>query len=478
MRRRVESEAGFSVVLAVASILALLLLGLALVTVVTEDSDLSVSHVRSDQAYYAAQAGIEYAVRKLASDPSWAGLPRPGKTVGMGSFWVARPDTVDEKGARLSSGQMRIVATGVVGSSTRAIQVHVASGGIATAAGTGARGNAGDGGDATAATIAAPEGAAVSPNGDLYVCDPPSHVVRRISAATGTIATVAGSGLAGYSGDGGAATFARLRAPEDMAVASNGDLYIADTGNHVIRKVTAATGVIRTVAGTGVPGFSGDGGPAIVARLRSPRGIQVAPNGDLYVGDRGNDRIRRVVAASGTIETYAGSGAPGYSGDGGAAIAARLRAPQGLCLSSTGDLYVADAGNNAVRRISPAGVITTVAGTGIAGYAGDGSLAAAARLNGPRAVERAPSGDLYVADTGNDVVRRVEAGSLRISTIAGNGTAGFGGDGGSATAASLHSPRGIAVAPSGAYYVSDAGNQRIRRVAGCLAVTAWIEARR
>ncbi|HTM00143.1 MAG TPA: hypothetical protein VL503_03325 [Candidatus Omnitrophota bacterium] len=470
-------EAGFSVVLAVASILILLLLGLAMVSMVVEDSDLSLGHVRSNQAFYLAHAGVEYGVKKLAANPSWTGLPMPGKPVGAGAFWVAPPDTVDENGAALPSGQKRIVATGIVGDAARAIQVHVASGGISTFAGNGTMGYAGDGGAAISANLKNPEGVTVATNGDVYLCDSDNHVIRRVAAVSGIITTVAGTGSPGYTGDGGLATAAKLKFPEDVTVAANGDLYIADTGNHVIRRVAAASGVIVTVAGNGSPGFSGDGGAATSARLASPRGIQAAANGDLYIGDRSNNRIRKVTAATGTITTIAGTGA-GYSGDGGPATAAKLRAPQGLHLASTGDLYVADAGNHVVRKISAAGIITTFAGTGTSGYTGDGGLAIAARLNAPEAVHLAPSGDAYVADTGNHVIRKVQAGSQVITTIAGTGVPGFGGDGGAAASAQLDTPRGIAVASTGVFYIGDKNNQRIRKVGGALAVTAWVEARR
>lgn len=478
MRRqaRETSEAGFSVVLAVVSILILLLLGLALVSIVAEDSDLSVNHVRSNQAFYAAHAGVEYAVQKIAANPSWAGLAAPGKPVGAGSFWIARPDSLDEKGDVLPFGQRRVVATGVVGDAARAVQVHVSSGGISTYAGNGGNSYAGDGGPATAASLKGPEGITVAGSGDLYICDSDNHVIRKVANATGIITTVAGNGSPGLSGDGGPATAAKLKFPEDVAVAANGDLYIADTGNHLIRKVAAATGFITTVAGNGSPGFSGDGGPATAARLNSPRGIQVASNGDLYIGDRTNNRIRMMFAATGIITTYAGTGA-GYSGDGGPATLARLKVPQGLHLTGAGELYIADAGNNAIRKISAAGIITTVAGNGIAGYSGDGGAATSARLNAPEAIHLAPSGDLYFSDTGNNVMRRVQAGSNNIATMAGNGTAGFGGDGGPATSAQLDTPRGVAVSPSGIVFVSDKDNNRVRKVGGVVAVVAWVETR-
>lgn len=471
------TESGFSAVLAVASILVLLILGLAMVSLVTEDSDLSVNHVRSNQAFYAAHAGVEYAIQKLSANPSWTGLPSPGKNVGAGSFWIAPPDAVDEKGAPLAAGEKRIVANGVVGDAMRQIQVHLVAGGISTYAGTGTLGYTGDGGAATSANIKNPEGISVATNGDLYICDSDNHVIRKVAAATGIITTVAGNGNPGFSGNGGPATAAQLKFPEDVTVAGNGDLYIADTQNHMIRKVTAATGIITTVAGTGSPGSSGNGGLATAAKLNSPRGIQVAANGDLYIGDRSNNMIRKVTALTGIIATYAGTGTAGYSGDGGAAVLAKLNRPQGLHLTTTGDLYFADSNNNVIRKITALGIISTIAGTGASGYSGDGGLATAARLSAPEATHLSPSGDVYIADTANNVIRCVKVGSGVITTTAGTGAAGYGGDGGSAASALLDTPRGLAINSSSVYYISDKNNQRIRKVGGSLAVTAWVETR-
>ena len=472
-----RADAGFSVVLVVASILILLVLGLAMVSVVVEDSDLSVNQVRSNQAFYAAHAGVEYAVQKLAQNPSWTGLASPGKSVGVGSFWISPPDGVDENGNPLPAGRLRIISNGVSNGAARQIQVHVTAGGISTYAGNGTQGYAGDGGAATAARLNDPEGAAaVAANGDLYLADTDNNVIRKVAFATGIITTVAGTGSPGFTGTGGPATAAKLKTPEDVALAANGDIYIADTGNHVIRKVAAATGIITTVAGDGSPGSIGDGGLATAARLNSPRGIQVAANGDLYIGDRNNNKIRKVSAATGVITTYAGTGTAGLVN--GAAGTARFDHPQGLHLTSAGDLYVADAGNHAIRIVSAGGAVTTFAGTGTAGYTGNGGLATNARLSAPEAVHLAPSGDVYIADTGNQVIRRVAVGSGIISTIAGTGVAGFAGDGGPASAARFDSPRGLAISPTGVYYVADKNNHRIRRIAGALAVVAWVETRR
>ncbi|TMQ59598.1 MAG: hypothetical protein E6K75_03960 [Candidatus Eisenbacteria bacterium] len=477
-RRRVDpSQAGFSVVLAVFSILILLTLGIAMVSMVVEDSDSSVLHVQENQAFYAAHAGVEYAIVKLSTNWAWGGLPSPGKNVGAGYYWIAPPDGVDETGAALPSNTKRIISTGVVGTSTRQIQVQLSGGTISTYAGTGTAGYTGDLGAATAARIAHPEGITVAANGDVYYADPDNNVIRKVTAATGIITTVAGSGGNGSSGDGGLAILAKFKNAEGVFVVANGDLYLADTGNHEIRKVTALTGIVTLVVGSTSPGYSGDGGAAAAARLRLPAAIVVAANGDMYIADTGNDAVRKVTAATGIATTYAGTGTTGYTGDGGAATSARLSGPQGLVLAANGDLYIADTGNNVIRKVTAAtGVITTFAGTGTAGFLGDGGVATSARLNAPESVSISASGELYIADAGNNRIRRVSTGGT-ITTVAGTGTAGSAGDGGLPTAAQLNSPHGIAVSTSGTYYISDRVNNEIRRVTGVFAVVAWVETR-
>jgi len=472
-----RSDAGFSVVLAVTTVLVLIVLGLALVALVVEDADLGTNALQSNQAFYAAHAGAEYAVLKLGSNWAWTGLASPGKNVGAGSFTIAPPDTLDETGAPLPAGQKRIVATGVVGSATRTIQLHVTPGTISTYAGTGTAGYTGDGSAATSARIRNPEGLGVAANGNLYIADTGNNVIRKVDFVTGVITTVVGTGTAGSAGDGGQATLAQLDGPQDVFVASNGDLYIADTGSRKIRKVTAATGIISTVVGDGMNGDTGDGGLATAARLQSPRSVVVASNGDFYVNDRPNHRVRKVTAATGIITAYAGMGNPGYLGDGAAATAARLRTPEGMTLDSNGDLYIADTGNDVIRKVTAApGILPTFSGT-TTGFAGDGGAATAARLDTPEAVDFGPGGDLFIADTGNRRVRRVQAGTGIITTVAGTGTSGFSGDGGPATAARFTTIGGITVSSTGVYYVADRGNDRIRKITGLLAVVAWVETR-
>jgi len=278
------------------------------------------------------------------------------------------------------------------------------------------------------------------------------------------ITTVAGTGVQGFSGDGGPVTQAMLHSPGDVAVAPDGSLYIADYGNYRIRRV-GPDGIITTVAGTGVSGYSGDGGPATQAMLGSVSGVAVAPDGSLYIADSVNRRIRRV-GPDGIITTVVGTGVSGYSGDGGPATQATLDLPSGVAVASDGSLYIADQYNFRVRRVGPDGLITTVAGNGLEGSSGDGGPATQASLYLPSSVAVGPDGSVYIVTAWlyYNYIRRVGPDGI-ITTVAGTGMWwGFSGDGGPATQAMLYWPSGVAVAPDGSLYIADAGNRRIRRV--------------
>ncbi|MFK0174102.1 RICIN domain-containing protein [Streptomyces sp. NPDC090306] len=332
---------------------------------------------------------------------------------------------------------------------------------IATVAGTGDAGASGDDGPAVAARLDRPYGLALDSTGTVYISDHNNHQVRTVTT-DGRIRTVAGTGTAGYRGDQGPANSARLDSPREVAVDSAGTLYIADTDNHRIRKVTA-DGQISTVAGTGTAGFSGDNGPATAAQLNCPYGVAVDSTGNLYIADTDNHRVRQV-APDGQVRTIAGTGTPGYSGDGGPAAAARLNGPYGVAVDGRGQLYITDAENHRVRKVAGDGTISTVAGTGTDGYSGDGGPAASARLDFPLGVAADTIGTLYISDHNNHRIRRV-AGDGTISTVAGTGTDGFSGDGGPATSAQLNYPFGLAVDCVGALYIADYVNNRVRKVA-------------
>ncbi|MET9469515.1 RICIN domain-containing protein [Streptomyces sp. NPDC006544] len=332
---------------------------------------------------------------------------------------------------------------------------------ITTVAGTGDAGAAGDDGPAVAARLDRPYGLAMDNTGTLYFSDYNNHCVRRVTT-DGRIRTVAGTGTAGYGGDHGPALSAQLDGPREVAVDRAGNLYIADSENNRIRKVTV-DGQIGTVAGTGTAGFSGDGGLAVAAELNCPYGVAVDSTGNLYIADTDNHRVRQVTP-DGQIRTVAGTGTPGFSGDGGPAAAAQLNSPYGVAVDGAGDLYLTDAENHRVRRVAGDGTISTVAGTGTGGFSGDGGPAASAQLDFPLGVAADTTGTLYVSDHNNHRVRRV-AGDGTISTVAGTGTDGFRGDGGPAASAQLNYPFGLAVDCVGALYIADYVNNRVRKVA-------------
>jgi len=301
--------------------------------------------------------------------------------------------------------------------------------------------------------------------GNVFIADTYNHRVRRVDAVTGLISTFAGNGTNGFSGDGAAATSAQLYFPFEVAVDGVGDVFIADTYNHRVRRVDVGTGLISTFAGNGTNGFSGDGAAATSAQLNYPIGVAVDGVGNVYIADTYNHRVRRVDAGTGLISTFAGNGTNGFSGDGAAATSAQLSYPEGVAVDGDGNVFIADTYNHRVRRVDVGtGFISTFAGTGAAGFSGDGAAATSAQLNFPRGVAVDGAGNVFIADTFNHRVRRVDAGTGFISTFAGTGTAGFSGDGGGATGAQLNSPIGVAVDGAGNVFIADYGNHRIRKV--------------
>ena len=455
-------------------------------------------------------------------------------------------------------------------------EVAVGTATITTVAGNGTSGYSGDEGLATSAELNDPDGVTVDSAGNLYIADSNNQVIRIVAAGTRTIDTVAGNGTPGYNGDGGAATSAELFDPFEVAMDSLGNLYIADALNDRIRKVAVATGstlfpatavgstspqqslllqlnsaqtitsitaskaqdgqqeyavgsitgctvdgtttnasgticavpvtlhpaysgerggslqvvagtgtfsfglygvatapqvaftpgIITTVAGNGMPGYSGDGSAATSAELYGPGVVAVDSAGNLFIVELKNNRVRKVAAGTGTITTVAGIGTPGYSGDGGPATSAELNYPSGVDVDNAGNLFIADTDNHRIREVTAnTGTITTVAGNGTAGYDGDGGAATSAELNGPAGVRVDGAGNLFIADLANNRIRKVAAGTGTISTVAGNGTKGYGGDGGPATSAQLHSPSGVTVDSAGNLFIADANNNRIREVA-------------
>jgi sugar lactone lactonase YvrE len=317
-------------------------------------------------------------------------------------------------------------------------------------------------GQASQLPLVLPSAIAFDAKGNLYVADVGAHVVREISSA-GVVSIVAGTSVQGFAGDDGMAAAARLDSPMGLAADASGNLYISDTHNQRIRKVAAGTSIITTIAGTGTAGFSGDGGPAKSATLNRPTALAADGTGNVYAADTGNHRIRKI-AADGTISTVAGRGAQGFSGDNAAATNASLDSPYGIAVDASGNLFIADSHNGRIRRVAAStGVITTFAGNGSLGSAGDGGAGTSAALALPRGVHVDATGDVYLADTANHRIRRISPAGT-INTIAGGAAEGFSGDGSAPTGATLDSPNSIAVSPAGLVTLSDAGNRRVRQI--------------
>ncbi len=328
---------------------------------------------------------------------------------------------------------------------------------IKTIAGTGTGGFSGDGFTSTAAELNAPQGVAVDPTGNVYIMDYLNFRIRKVNT-TGSIFTIAGNGGIGHTGDGSVATSAEVR-PTAIALDATNNLYISDASHGVIRKVNSL-GIISTVAGIGIQGYTGNGGPATAAKLTSPYGMVFDAAGNLYVAEGINNVIRKI-NTSGTITGFAGNDTAGYSGDGGPATLAKLDSPYAVAADSKGNVFISDMVNNVIRKVDASGIITTYAGTGTAGYSGDNGPATMATFNRPAGIMCDAADNLYIADAYNDVIRKVDTYGV-VTTVVGNGTPGFGGDLGPVNGCNLHTPFGVAVDVNGNLYIADANNQRIR----------------
>ena len=362
-------------------------------------------------------------------------------------------------------GSGNIFLTDVLNNRVR--EVVASTGDIQTIAGNGGTvGPGGDGDPATSATLNYPAGVAVDGSGNIFISDGDNNRIRKVVAATGDIQTVAGTGVQGSGGNSGPATSAELNGPYGVFVDGSGNIFIADANNNEIREVVAATGNIQTVAGSG-PSNTGYGGPALNALLNRPIGVFVDSSGNIFIADGFNNRIREVVAATGNIQTVAGNGAGGFSGDGGPAVNAGLSSRGGIFLDSSGNIFIADTLNNRVREVVAAtGNIQTVAGNGTGGFSGDGGLATSAELDGPTAVFVDRSGYIFITDFYNQRIREVIAATGNIQAVAGNGTGGFSGDGGPPTSAELDSPLSLFGDQLSNLFIADTGNNRIRKITG------------
>ncbi|HEX5171185.1 MAG TPA: hypothetical protein VFW11_18540 [Cyclobacteriaceae bacterium] len=329
----------------------------------------------------------------------------------------------------------------------------------------------GDGNKATEAKIGWLTGISIDADGNVFMTDGAANTLRMINISNGQISTVAGnfrgfnvSDPTPFAGDGGMATSAHLNVPMATSVDFSGDVYVSDAGNNIVRKVS--NGKISTLAGTGGSiGYYGDGGQASSAKLYNPGGIVVGPEGHIYFADSQNNALRKIESGTGIISTIAGQGPdqPGYTGDNGPADAAKVNAPFGIAIDKLGTIYFADAGNNVIRKISN-GTISTFAGTGAEGYSGDGGPAKSATFLAIKGIAVDNDNNVFVADAGNNVIRKIASTGI-ITTYVGNGSAGYSGDGGPATAAQLNNPWGVAVDGDGNLYIADSNNSAVRYVA-------------
>ena len=347
----------------------------------------------------------------------------------------------------------------------------MADGKISTAVGTGEKGFAGDGGPAAAAVLNGPFDIAFDAAGNLYFADTFNNRIRRVDRASGVITTIAGNGDKGYSGDGGPAIAAALNEPYGVVVDRAGNLYTADRLNRRVRRIDAVSGVITTLAGTGEAAYSGDGGPAAEAGLGEPNGLAFDATGrHLYIADVADHRVRIVDLAGGSsgrapvIATFAGTGEAAHSGDGGPAGEAGVFGARAVKVAADGTVFILERQGSSLRAVDPVtGRIRTIAGTGARGYSGDGGAALAAVFDAPKEMAIDRDGNLLIVDTENHAIRRLDLASGIVSHFAG-GHKGGDGDGGPAARAGLDRPHGAVVGPDGAVYIGDTNNHRIRKV--------------
>jgi DNA-binding beta-propeller fold protein YncE len=337
---------------------------------------------------------------------------------------------------------------------------------ITTIAGTGGKGYRGDSGPASQALLNGPFDVGFDPGGNLYFSDTFNHCIRRVDARTGMIATLAGCGEPGYSGDSGPATRARFNEPYGIAVDKSGNVYVADRHNHCVRRIDAASGTMTTFAGNGSSGFSGDDGPAARAAMVEPNGLALDPEQSrLYIADVADHRVRVVDLASAIIWTFAGTGEAEHRGDGGPATRAGIYGARAVEVAADGTVYILERQGSTLRAVDPrTGIITTIAGTGARSYSGDDGPALAATFNAPKEMALDCDGNVLIVDTENHVIRQIDLRSRNVGTIVGSGRRGGGGDGGAALAAALDRPHGAAVGPDGSIYIGDTNNHRIRKV--------------
>jgi len=356
-----------------------------------------------------------------------------------------------------------LIATGMLGGGESTLSAEEWR--IKTVAGTGAEADNGREGSAEKIHIGQPFGVEIGPDDALYITEVANHRVWRQDRRTGDLRVIAGTGRKGYSGDGGPATAADMNEPYEIRFDARGNLFVVEMRNHIVRRIDAQTGRITTVAGTGKEGFSGDGGPATQAQLKVPHGIVLDGRGGLFIADIGNNRIRRVDLDSGVIGTFAGTGEPGVARDGAKADESPLPGPRALAARGDSLWVVLREGHSVWRIDLKTRLLGHIGGTGKSGYTGDGGPALEATFHGPKGLEVDGQGRLFIVDSENDSVRLLDTRTGRVETIAGRGKSRrFSGDDGPARQAELSQPHGICLDRDGTVYIGDTLNHRVRRI--------------
>ncbi len=461
---KIKNQQGFSLIFVIVFIAMLSSLAIIAVKMGGLRALSMYNDTKARQAYYIAEAAYQHALFKINQDKNWRGdlLDQPFAG-GTYSVNVSQTSLIDD---------ITITAVGSVGGTERTIVRIILPPEkrfiIVAFAGTGSQGWGGNNGPALNAQFNRPRGIHKSSDGNVYIADTGNHEIRYVDAVSKNIYGFAGVGTqSGYNCNDCSPTSALLDTPEGVYIDTSGNVYIADTDNHIVRKVIAGGNIVNVAGTPGSGGFSGDGGAATSARLREPRDVVLDGNGNSYIADTRNCRIRRVDGVTSVITTYAGTGTCGFNGDGIAATSTQFNRPRGLSFDVAGNLYVADRDNRRIRKIDKiTGIVTTVAGTGSAGSGGDGGPAVSAQLNNPQGVAVNQFGTMYIADTNNNSIRKVDPVSGIITTHAGTGTPGNAGDNGYAVDAQLNRPSRVTAFDDvdGHILISDTNNNRVREV--------------